>query len=109
MLRNPEDVLTATKDLILPTTVTGSWPRPAWYTENLAGRPFSEGMADLRYREQFQDALAGLFLHLLGDVVEELLDVGGPSLLDEQQVLPDDAFDGHGTHTGSFGSVAAPK
>ena len=34
-------MLTATKDLILPTTVTGSWPRPVWYTGNLYERPFS--------------------------------------------------------------------
>lgn len=49
-------MLTATKDVILPATVTGSWPRPDWYTENLAGRAFSDGMADLRFREQFLDA-----------------------------------------------------
>ena len=27
----------ATKDLMLPTTITGSLPRPTWYTENLDG------------------------------------------------------------------------
>jgi 5-methyltetrahydropteroyltriglutamate--homocysteine methyltransferase len=50
-------VLRATKDLILPTTVTGSWPRPAWFTGNLHERPFSTGMADVAYREQFVDAV----------------------------------------------------
>src|SRR4051794_11470861 len=50
-------MLTATKDLILPTTVTGSWPRPAWYTHNLLGRGFSEGMSDVAFREQFVDAV----------------------------------------------------
>jgi 5-methyltetrahydropteroyltriglutamate--homocysteine methyltransferase len=49
---------TATKDLILPTTVTGSWPRPTWYTGNLHGRPYSTGLADLAYREQHLDAVA---------------------------------------------------
>ena len=34
-------MLTATKDLLLPTTVTGSWPRPSWFTGNLFERPFS--------------------------------------------------------------------
>ncbi len=29
-------MLTATKDRILPTTVTGSWPRPTWYTPSCA-------------------------------------------------------------------------
>ena len=33
---------TATRDLMLPTTVTGSWPRPSWYTLGLSGRPLSE-------------------------------------------------------------------
>lgn len=51
-------MLTATKDLLLPTTVTGSWPRPSWFDANLFERPFSTGMADLRYREQFVDAVS---------------------------------------------------
>src|SRR5215211_5913460 len=53
-------MLTATKDLILPTTVTGSWPRPAWYTGNLLRRAFSEGMSDVAFREQFTDAVASV-------------------------------------------------
>ena len=32
----------ATKDIILPTTITGSLPRPSWYTENLGTRHFSK-------------------------------------------------------------------
>ena len=39
-------MLTATKDRILPTTVTGSWPRPAWYTGNLHERPYSTALGD---------------------------------------------------------------
>ena len=31
----------ATKDIMLPTTITGSLPRPSWYTENLGTRIFS--------------------------------------------------------------------
>jgi len=49
---------TATKDLVIPTTVTGSWPRPAWYTGNLNGQPFSTAMADVSFREQFIDAVS---------------------------------------------------
>ena len=49
---------TATKDLMLPTTVTGSWPRPVWYTGNLYGKPFSTAMADVAFREQFVDAVS---------------------------------------------------
>jgi hypothetical protein len=33
-------MLNATRHLILPTTVTGSWPRPSWFTEVLRGRAF---------------------------------------------------------------------
>lgn len=67
---------TATKDQILPTTVTGSWPRPAWYDVGMGGRPLSECMLDIRYREQFTDALsvvvsdqqrAGLDILTVGD------------------------------------------
>ncbi len=53
-------MLTATKDLLLPTSVTGSWPRPTWYTLNLDSRPFSTGMADVAYREQFIDAVSAV-------------------------------------------------
>jgi hypothetical protein len=37
---------TVTKDLMLPATVTGSWPRPRWYTANLWGRPLDTAMMD---------------------------------------------------------------
>jgi 5-methyltetrahydropteroyltriglutamate--homocysteine methyltransferase len=53
-------VLIATKDRVLPTTVTGSWPRPTWFTGNLFERPFSSGMADVAYREQFVDAVSSV-------------------------------------------------
>ena len=49
---------TATKDLMLPATVTGSWPRPRWYTANMWGRPLDTAMMDPWYREQFTDAHA---------------------------------------------------
>ena len=47
----------ATKDIILPTTITGSLPRPSWYTENLGSRSFLEAMVSRRFREQYEDAL----------------------------------------------------
>lgn len=49
---------TATADLTLPATVIGSWPRPSWFTESMWGRPLDTAMMDVRYREQFEDALA---------------------------------------------------
>jgi 5-methyltetrahydropteroyltriglutamate--homocysteine methyltransferase len=47
----------ATKDVILPTTITGSLPRPSWYTENLGTRHFLQAMVSRRFREQYEDAL----------------------------------------------------
>ena len=49
---------TATKDIKLPTTITGSLPRPLWYTENLGRRSFMEAMINARYREQYTDAVS---------------------------------------------------
>ena len=47
-------MLRATADKILPTTVTGSLPRPSWYTENLGLRSFLEAMVETRFREQYE-------------------------------------------------------
>ncbi len=80
---------TATQDVLLPTTIAGSLPRPAWYTENLAGRPFRAAMADRRFREQYLDAVssfirdqerAGIDIPTDGDARFED-DVGGRSWL----------------------------
>ncbi len=48
----------ATDGILLPTTITGSLPRPRWYTENLGGRGFLEAMALADFREQYMDALS---------------------------------------------------
>ena len=48
----------ATAGLVLPTSIIGSLPRPAWYTQNLGARDFREAMVDRGYREQYLDALA---------------------------------------------------
>jgi 5-methyltetrahydropteroyltriglutamate--homocysteine methyltransferase len=50
--------LTVTKDLMLPATVTGSWPRPRWYTMSMWGQPLDTAMMDPAYQEQFSDAHA---------------------------------------------------
>ena len=49
---------TVTKDLILPSTVTGSWPRPRWFDVSMWAKPLDTCMMDIRFREKFQDALA---------------------------------------------------
>ena len=51
-------MFTVTKDLVLPTTVTGSWPRPRWFNVGAWGRPLSTAMMELTFREQFSDAMA---------------------------------------------------
>ena len=48
-------MLKATQDLILPTAVIGSFPRPSWYTESLNGRSFKKAMGDALFREQYLD------------------------------------------------------
>jgi 5-methyltetrahydropteroyltriglutamate--homocysteine methyltransferase len=49
---------TATANVVLPTSIIGSLPRPGWYTQNLGARDFREAMVDRGYREQYLDALA---------------------------------------------------
>jgi 5-methyltetrahydropteroyltriglutamate--homocysteine methyltransferase len=51
-------VFTATADLVLPSTVTGSWPRPRWFDVSMWGKSFDTCMLDVHFREKFQDALA---------------------------------------------------
>lgn len=80
-------MLGATADTILPTTITGSLPRPSWYTENLGQKTFLAAMVETRFREQYEDALAvylnqqtiaGLDIFSDGDV-RFTSDIGGQS------------------------------
>jgi len=80
-------MLKATAGLIMPTTITGSLPRPSWYTENLQLKSFLDAMVISRFREQYVDALsvylreqevAGLDIVTDGDCRFDQ-DVGGQS------------------------------
>src|SRR5258705_6907216 len=51
-------MLKATQGKVLPTTITGSLPRPSWYTENLQLKSFLDAMVISRFREQYVDALS---------------------------------------------------
>ena len=51
-------MLKATAGIMLPTTITGSLPRPSWYTENLGIKSFLDAMVTSRFREQYVDALS---------------------------------------------------
>jgi 5-methyltetrahydropteroyltriglutamate--homocysteine methyltransferase len=53
-------VLTVTRDMILPTTITGSYPRPLWFDRSLAGRSFKSALGDSLFREQYLDAVASI-------------------------------------------------
>jgi len=48
----------ATADIVLPTSLIGSLPRPDWFTENLGTRTFLQAMVDSRFREQYVDTVA---------------------------------------------------
>src|SRR5947207_6632259 len=51
-------MLKATAGKVLPTTITGSLPRPSWYTENLGIKAFLDAMVISRFREQYVDTLS---------------------------------------------------
>jgi len=55
-------MLRATKDIVLPTTITGSLPRPSWYTQNLGMRSFLDAMVNNQFREQYVDTVS-VYLH----------------------------------------------
>src|SRR5256884_8620789 len=81
-------MFTATANLILPSTTTGSFPRPRWFDVSMWGRPLDTCMLDVRFREKFQDAMAvvisdqeraGLDILTHGDLhVDEDMAGGGP-------------------------------
>lgn len=52
-------MLGATKDLLLPTAMVGSYPRPRWFDRSLGGRDFRLALGDDEiFREQYLDAVA---------------------------------------------------
>src|ERR1700733_161355 len=53
-------MLKTTSDVIMPTAITGSYPRPLWYDQNLDGRSFKAAMGDSMFREQYLDAVAAI-------------------------------------------------
>jgi len=55
-------MLRATKNIMLPTTITGSLPRPSWYTQTLGARSFLDAMVNNQFREQYVDAVS-IYIH----------------------------------------------
>ena len=48
----------ASADLVMPTSIIGSLPRPSWYTVQLGRQSFLEAMVNARWREQYEDAVS---------------------------------------------------
>jgi 5-methyltetrahydropteroyltriglutamate--homocysteine methyltransferase len=48
----------ASAGVLLPTSIIGSLPRPAWHTVQLGSRTFLEAMVNARWREQYEDAVS---------------------------------------------------
>ncbi len=53
-------MLKTTRNMVMPTAITGSYPRPLWYDQNLNGRSFKAAMGDSMFREQYLDAVAAV-------------------------------------------------
>src|SRR5262249_25536834 len=53
-----DSMLKVTRDLMLPTAITGSYPRPMWFDASLGGRSFKAALGDSMFREQYLDAVA---------------------------------------------------
>jgi 5-methyltetrahydropteroyltriglutamate--homocysteine methyltransferase len=66
-------MFTVSENKPLATTITGSLPKPLWFTENLRGRPFLEAMgSDYQFREQYFDAV----MAVISDQIRAGLDIG---------------------------------
>src|SRR6202047_1127366 len=53
-------MLKTTRGLILPTAITGSYPRPLWFDASLGGRSFKAALGDSLFREQYLHAVAAV-------------------------------------------------
>jgi 5-methyltetrahydropteroyltriglutamate--homocysteine methyltransferase len=53
-------MLTITRDMVLPTAITGSYPRPLWFDASLSGRSFKAALGESLFREQYLDAVAAV-------------------------------------------------
>ncbi len=51
-------MLKTTRDMIMPTAITGSYPRPLWFDASLDGRSFKGALGQSLFREQYLDAVA---------------------------------------------------
>ena len=50
-------MLRATKNIMLPTTITGSLPRPSSYTQNFGARSFLDAIVNNQFRDSMSNAV----------------------------------------------------
>jgi 5-methyltetrahydropteroyltriglutamate--homocysteine methyltransferase len=60
MFTEGKAMLKTTRDMVMPTAITGSYPRPLWYDASLGGRSFKAALGDSLFREQYLDAVAAI-------------------------------------------------
>jgi 5-methyltetrahydropteroyltriglutamate--homocysteine methyltransferase len=90
---------------MLPTSIIGSLPRPAWYTAVLGAKSFLEAMVNARYREQYEDAVS---VHLRAQ------ETAGLDICTDGDAHYDDEVGGMSwqsyplTHMAGFDTVAEP-
>src|SRR5258708_24751106 len=53
-------MLSTIGDVVLPTAISGSYPRTLWYDANRSGRSFKTMLGDSLFREQYLDAVAAV-------------------------------------------------
>ena len=53
-------MLSVTQNMIMPTAITGSYPRPLWFDLSLNGRSFKSALGESLFREQYLDAVAAV-------------------------------------------------
>jgi 5-methyltetrahydropteroyltriglutamate--homocysteine methyltransferase len=99
-------VFKASANVVLPTSIIGSLPRPGWYTVQLGSRSFLEAMVNLRYREQYEDAVS---VHLRSQ------ETAGLDILTDGDAHYDDEVGGLSwqsyptTHMAGFSAAAEPS
>src|ERR1700686_4755238 len=72
----------ASAEILLPTSIIGSLPRPARHTVSLGRKSFLEAMVNARYREQYEDAVS---VHLRAQEIAGLdICTDGDAHYDEQ-------------------------
>lgn len=95
----------ATADVILPTSIIGSLPRPSWYTASLGKESFLEAMMNLRWREQYEDAVS-VFLRAQETAGLDIV-TDGDAHFDEQ--ISGMSWQSYPlTHMAGFSDAAAP-